>query len=366
MKKILAFCCAAAALAASSAAEDDGQTAIHIAGPALAEYESMHAILDSSSSYLAKAVQCGALKYPGESATLDNLLTVLYTPLVTNAKKDVRNTASAGPMADSGTKTVRELKTVCEWLNDGTYIRTRFVAQYMKQCDFVKRSFRVKAAIRRLEHKKLSERLREFDRAYGEYEQLLGDWERGKGSGISAEELLMVSKLDRFIGIGGVKYSFERDAEIVDGLLEVLAEDELKRLRDDTLELARIISEARAALAGDSATFKDACSTLYGPDREKIAGLLANCDMFLDCAKEAADDAAESIAKAGNTGGETGKLRSMEGLLENESLVAPSAGGPDSNGVQNYARRLRAAHADCKKTFNRISKRFNNPPVEWK
>ena len=151
MKKLVLICVAVSLLGAR-AQMSGGENAMHIAGPVLKEYNSMRAILDSASQYLAKVVQAEALKNPSEAQEIEKLFVVMYTPLVTNAKTDLANTASTGPMAASGTKMVRALKTALEFLNDGTYIRTRFVVQYIREHDFVKRCFRMKSAIRRLEH----------------------------------------------------------------------------------------------------------------------------------------------------------------------------------------------------------------------
>lgn len=364
--RMLALICFAAMMCGLNAQTSNDTGAMHIAGPLLEDYNSMQSTLESASHYLAKVVQAEALKSPSEAQEIENLLVVMYTPLVVKAKTDLANTAFGGPMADRGRKMVGAFKTALEGLNDGSYIRTRFVAQYVREHDFVKRCFRMKSAVRRLEHKKFAVKLRGFDDAYGEYMKLLADWERGKGSGITASELFMVSKLDRYFGLSGLKYSFERDAEIVDGLLAVLAEGEVKKLHDDSIQLARIASEAKAALDIDSKTFAQYGGELYGPDREKIAALLSNIVLFLDAVKELTDSALDVEAKATNTGYETGKLRKMESFVANESLFAPGVGGPSSDGTQNYVKRLHAAFEDCKRYYLKISSQLNGQSFGWK
>ena len=105
---------------------------------------------------------------------------------------------------------------------------------------------------------------------------------------------------------------------------------------------------------------------LFDPDREKVAALIANCVMFLDAVKELTDSALDAEAKAINTGYEAGKLRKMESFTANEALFAPTVGGPSSDGVQNYSKRLRAAFEDCKKYYLKTSSRLNGSDFGWK
>ena len=207
--RMLALICFAAMMCGLNAQTPNDTGAMHIAGPLLKDYNSMQATLESASHYLAKVVQAEALKSPSEAQEIENLLVVMYTPLVVKAKTDLANTAFGGPMADRGRKMVGAFKTALEGLNDGSYIRTRFVAQYVREHDIVKRCFRMKSAVRRLEHKKFAVKLRGFDDAYGEYMKLLADWERGKGSGIDHLVLSFAwmdgDAMDDDIRMGGVE-----------------------------------------------------------------------------------------------------------------------------------------------------------------
>lgn len=337
----------------------NGDMAVY--GKAAEEANYMRTKAADLSSSIEKVVQSSALKHPDREASVALLSGLLGkgNPLVIDPEAPVPRGNHSGADVDRGMAAVTSLKKILVRIDGNSRSSFDGVMALIRAKELVKLVHRMDAAVYRIELAKPVKQFQAFDKAYGEFMKYTQMMAVNKASDIVRDEVMMVSKLDKFLRDDlTVKPSLDRTARIVDGLLAVLNDDDVKKLSSAIADLEAYLGKAKTAVYADSSYMTKQSAELAPRDRTLVTGLCSNFVMLVDEVQKLIDDAKAVLAKIEDGSSEVGKLRNLkEEISPNEAFFVRS--GPNSNHNQDYCLRILEAASDCRRTFHKESLRIH-------
>lgn len=337
----------------------NGDMAVY--GKAAEEANYMRTKAADLSSSIEKVVQSSALKHPDREASVALLSGLLGkgNPLVIDPEAPVPRGNHSGADVDRGMAAVTSLKKILVRIDGNSRSSFDGVMALIRAKELVKLVHRMDAAVYRIELAKPVKQFQAFDKAYGEFMKYTQIMAVNKARDIVRDEVMMVSKLDKFLRDDlTVKPSLDRTARIVDGLLAVLNDDDVKKLSSAIADLEAYLGKAKAAVYADSSYMTKHSAELAPRDRTLVTGLCSNFVMLVDEVQKLIDDAKAVLAKIEDGSSEVGKLRNLkEEISPNEAFFVRS--GPNSNHNQDYCLRILEAASDCRRTFHKESLRIH-------
>ncbi|MBO4288280.1 MAG: hypothetical protein J5985_08980 [Kiritimatiellae bacterium] len=342
-----------------------GNTMTHVDAD-IKEDADLNALLKQGVELMDKAVSDKVFQSARADDSLQKLFLLIQKPFVTNTKRaETPSAPYKGPEpvigSDAASVGVRSLdgKTVLlRRIDLNTRRKVSSLLDWSVTMKLPQRYTNWERIIERFNTWKHTKTFEEFDKAFGEFMQLVEKMERDKRADATGTALLAASGLDKFADNQCRKEAFfDRDLRTIDSYLYTIRNEAYQAHKEYLDQFEKYFNEAVTALKADWKYFTEHGLSVFPMDRDKIEKLMYSYDGLLTSAKEYIENCRELIKKVDDTSSETGKLRTNTGFATHRAFLA--SGPTQNNGCPGYTRRVRVALEDCKAAYLKALDRMN-------